>query len=42
MDQVNLQDVKKMLKKEGEKVDLVISQGGTEKNVTLELRSLID
>lgn len=42
MSEVNLQEVKKMLKLEGEKVDLVIAQNGSEKNVTLELRSLID
>ena len=42
MSEVNLQDVKKLLKREGEKVDLVISQNGSEKMVTLELRSLID
>ena len=42
MSEVNLQDVKKMLKLEGEKVDLVIAQNGSEKNVTLQLRSLID
>ncbi len=42
MDQVNLPDVKKMLKKDGEQVDLVISQNGQEKNITLQLRSLID
>ena len=42
MDEVDLPDVKKMLKMEGETVDLVIKQGGDEKKVTLELVSLID
>lgn len=42
MDQVNLQDVKKLLKIEGEKVDLVVNQDGVEKSFTLALRSLID
>ncbi len=42
MSEVNLQEVKKLLKMEGEKVDLVVSQNGDEKNFTLQLRSLID
>ena len=42
MEEVNLADVKKMLKQEGETVDLVINQGGNEQLVSLRLRSLID
>lgn len=42
MAEVNLPDVKKILKQEGESVDLVIKQNGTEKSLTLALRSLID
>lgn len=42
MQEVNLADVKKMLKKEGESVNLVVRQGSKEKSVTLKLRSLID
>lgn len=42
MDEVNLAEVKKMLKQEGETVELLINQGGTEKTFTLELKSLID
>ena len=42
MAEVNLADVKKILKEEGETVELVINQGGSEKTVSLELRSLID
>ena len=42
MSEVNLPEVKKLLKMEGEKVDLVVKQNGSEKNFTLELRSLID
>ncbi|SNS85901.1 Aspartyl protease [Ekhidna lutea] len=41
MMEVNLAEVKKMLKQEGETVELVINQGGTEKTVSLKLRSLI-
>ncbi|MEM6641626.1 MAG: PDZ domain-containing protein [Bacteroidota bacterium] len=42
MSEVNLPTIKKMLKKEGEEVSLVINQGGEEKEVSLKLRSLID
>ncbi|WP_370087939.1 PDZ domain-containing protein [Ekhidna sp.] len=42
MAEVNLAEVKKMLKMEGETVDLVINQGGKEKSMSLKLRSLID
>ncbi|MBC6399991.1 MAG: aspartyl protease family protein [Ekhidna sp.] len=42
MAEVNLPNIKKLLKQEGEKVDLMIKQDGEEKLVTLELRSLID
>ncbi|MEM0940830.1 MAG: PDZ domain-containing protein [Bacteroidota bacterium] len=42
MNEVVLPDVKKILRKESEKVDLVIKQNGKEKKITLELRSLID
>ncbi|MEQ9007451.1 MAG: PDZ domain-containing protein, partial [Ekhidna sp.] len=41
MMEVNLADVKKMLKQEGETVELVVDQGGTQKTVSIELRSLI-
>ena len=41
MSEVNLADVKKILKQEGETVDIVVSQGGSEKSVSLKLRSLI-
>ena len=41
MVEVNLAEVKKILKREGETVELVVNQGGNEKTVTLELRSLI-
>ena len=40
--EVNLAEVKKMLKQEGETVELVVNQGGKEKTVSLKLRSLID
>ena len=40
--EVNLAEVKKMLKEEGETVELVVNQGGKEKTVSLKLRSLID
>ncbi len=42
MQELNLQDVKKILKQEGEKVTILLSNKGEEKNITLELRSLID
>ncbi|MEO9869124.1 aspartyl protease family protein [Ekhidna sp.] len=42
MAEVNLAEVKKILKQEGETVDLVINQGGSEKSVSLKLVSLID
>lgn len=42
MDEINLAEVKKLLKEEGETVNLVINQGGSEKSVSLELKSLID
>ncbi|WP_420315812.1 aspartyl protease family protein [Ekhidna sp.] len=42
MMEANLSEVKKLLKEEGETVELVINQGGTEKTVSLTLRSLID
>ncbi|MEQ9466431.1 MAG: aspartyl protease family protein [Ekhidna sp.] len=42
MDEVSLAEVKKILKEEGETVDLVINQGGSEKSVTITLRSMID
>ncbi|NQZ76501.1 MAG: aspartyl protease family protein [Ekhidna sp.] len=42
MKEVNLAEVKKILKQEGEKVELVVNQGGKEKTVSLTLRSLID
>lgn len=41
MMEVNLAEVKKMLKEEGETVELVVDQGGTQKTVSIELRSLI-
>lgn len=40
--EVNLAEVKKMLKMEGQTVDLVINEGGSEKSFSLKLRSLID
>lgn len=42
MNEVNLAEVKKMLKQEGETVNLVVNQGGSEKSVSITLRSLID
>ncbi len=41
MVEINLAEVKKILKKDGETVDLVVSQEGSEKSVSLKLRSLI-
>ena len=41
MDELDLPDVKKMLRKDGESVELVLMQDGSEKTVTLNLRSLI-
>ena len=41
-DKINLADVKKMLRKEGETVALVLNQNGQEKSVSLTLRSLIE
>ena len=38
----DLPDIKDLLKKEGETVNLVIKQDGQEKSVSLTLRSLID
>lgn len=42
MDEMNLAEVKKALKQEGETVELVIKQGGAEKTISLKLRSLLD
>lgn len=42
MAEMNLAEVKKALKNEGETVELVILQGGTEKTVSLKLRSLLE
>ena len=42
MQNTNLAQVKKILKMEGETVDLVINEDGTEKSFSLKLRSLID
>ena len=42
MNEVTLADVKKILKQEGEKVDLIIAQEGGEKSFSLKLRSLLD
>ncbi len=42
MAEVNLAEVKQILKQEGETVDLVVGQNGSEKSVSLKLRSLID
>lgn len=42
MSEVNLAEVKKALKKDGETVELVILQDGTEKTVSLKLRSLLE
>ncbi|MFK7952890.1 MAG: aspartyl protease family protein [Ekhidna sp.] len=42
MGDVNLADVKKMLKMKGETVNLVVKQGGEEKSVSLKLRSLLE
>ncbi|MEO1254553.1 MAG: PDZ domain-containing protein, partial [Bacteroidota bacterium] len=39
--EVNLAEIKKMLKQEGETVELVVDQGGREKTISLKLRSLI-
>ncbi|MEM7297100.1 MAG: PDZ domain-containing protein [Bacteroidota bacterium] len=41
MSEINLADVKKILKQEGETVEIVVSQGGAEKTASLKLRSLI-
>lgn len=42
MAEVNLAEVKKALKKDGETVELVILQDGAEKTVSLKLRSLLE
>ncbi len=42
MAEVSLAEVKDILKREGETIDLVVNQNGEEKNVSLTLRSLID
>jgi C-terminal processing protease CtpA/Prc len=42
MSEVNLADVKKMLKMKGETVDLVVKQDGAEKSISLKLRSLLE
>ncbi|GAB4237702.1 MAG: hypothetical protein Tsb0034_12990 [Ekhidna sp.] len=42
MEEVNLPDLKKMLKEEGKEVELVMNRNGVEKKFTLTLRSLID
>lgn len=42
MDEINLAEVKKLLKQEGETVELLVRQDGSEKSVSLKLRSLID
>ena len=39
--EINLAEIKKILKKEGETVEIVVSQAGAEKTVSLKLRSLI-
>lgn len=38
---INMPDIVKMLKKDGSSVDLVINEGGTEKAITLQLKSLL-
>lgn len=42
MSEINLADVKKLLKQEGETVEIVVKQDGSEKTASLTLRSLID
>ncbi len=42
MADINLADVKKMLKMKGETVNLVVKQDGAEKSVSLKLRSLLE
>ena len=42
MAEINLPNIKKLLKQEGEKVDLIVKRDGEEESITLKLRSLID
>lgn len=42
MDEINLADVKKLLKMKGETVNLVVKQDGAEKSISLKLRSLLE
>lgn len=42
MDEINLAEVKKILKMKGETVNLVVKQDGSEKTVSLKLRSLLE
>lgn len=42
MSEINLADVKKALKMKGETVNLVVKQDGSEKSITLKLKSLLE
>jgi C-terminal processing protease CtpA/Prc len=42
MDEINFPEIRDILKRDGSSVDLLIKENGTERNVTLALRSLIN
>lgn len=42
MDEINFPTIRDIFKRDGSSVDILIKENGTERNITLELRSLID